>query len=315
MDTTRTLIARSMAARTANLAVREALKHNLARAIGLAAKCRETWAEYVKLGAQRVKSAGTLRLNKNKHQPTLRLVINRDDRFDVPRKYDQSTSGRTDSTGTRPPLSRSSAMAVDSAIRCLADIAFRKYPTVVPQRLAYSSCSSGAKVFKYKRRTSALMGSSNGISPTLPDSKVIPLVVGNSLRMRRSHNERMTLADTRRRRLRLLISEFGSQKAVADACGFESDNYLSQLLTPSKPFGEKAARKIEAGTRKPEKWLDSDDAEDHSQGGQWVFSFDRALWDRLPASKKLALENSFQQLVLGASVQEAAAPSSKKRPA
>lgn len=125
----------------------------------------------------------------------------------------------------------------------------------------------------------------------------------------------MSLAENRRRRLRLLISQYGSQKAVADACGFESDNYISQLLTPSKPFGEKAARKIEAGTRKPEKWLDSDDAMDNTAPTQWPFGFDRTLWDRLPPSKKLELENTFQQLILGASVQEAAAPSSKRRPA
>jgi hypothetical protein len=123
----------------------------------------------------------------------------------------------------------------------------------------------------------------------------------------------MSLADTRKRRLRLLIGQYGSQKALAEVCGFESDNYLSQLLTPSKPFGEKVARKIERAARKPEKWLDADDAVDKTPPSPWPFGFDRALWDRLPPAKQRELENTFQQLILGASVQEAAAPSRKRQ--
>lgn len=125
----------------------------------------------------------------------------------------------------------------------------------------------------------------------------------------------MALSDTRRQRLRLLIREYGSQKALSEVCGFESDNYLSQLLRPGKSFGEKVARKIEAATRKPEKWLDSEDqAESANSPPPWPFAFDRTLWDRLPPAKQRELENTFQQLILGASVQEAAAPP-KRRPA
>jgi hypothetical protein len=124
----------------------------------------------------------------------------------------------------------------------------------------------------------------------------------------------MSISDTRRARLRILISQFGSQKALAEACGFESDNYLSQLLKSGKAFGEKAARRIESGARKPEKWLDESSDVDNAPPPAWPFGFDRTLWDRLPPLKKRELENTFQQLVLGASVQEAAAPS-KKRPA
>jgi hypothetical protein len=124
----------------------------------------------------------------------------------------------------------------------------------------------------------------------------------------------MSVSDIRRRRLKLLIEQFGSQKALADACGFESDNYLSQLLKPKKSFGERAARRIEAGARKPEKWLDDPGEVDSTPPATWPFGFDRTLWDRLPPPKKRELENAFQQLVLGASVQEAAAPP-KKRPA
>lgn len=73
MDTG-TLIARSKAAREVNRGVREALKHNLARAIGLSSKCRETLAEYVKLGAPKPGDAANLSSNKNKHQALLRRV-------------------------------------------------------------------------------------------------------------------------------------------------------------------------------------------------------------------------------------------------
>lgn len=124
----------------------------------------------------------------------------------------------------------------------------------------------------------------------------------------------MSLADTRRRRLRLLIAQYGTQKKLAEICGFESDNYLSQLLTPNKPFGEKVARKIEAAARKPDKWLDMPEDADLSPPTSWPFGFDRTLWDRLPPAKQRELENTFQQLILGASVQEAAAPQ-KRRPA
>lgn len=239
------------------------------------------------------------------HHPHLRLVEERD-RFADPLKYDQSTSGRTDSTGTTPPLSRSRAMAVDSAIRSLVDKALRRYPTVVPQRSAYDSCSSTSKELRYVRRTS-------DISHTLPDGKVVAIGSGYSLRATRSYDKRMSVSDNRRKRLRLLIDQYGSQKALADACGFESDNYISQLLSSRKSFGEKTARKIEAATRKPDKWLDSGDDVDTAPPMVWPFGFDRTLWDRLPPSKQRELENTFQQLILGASVQEAAAPPRRRQ--
>jgi hypothetical protein len=122
-------------------------------------------------------------------------------------------------------------------------------------------------------------------------------------------------AETRRRRLQLLVQQYGSQKAVAEACGFTSDNYVTQLLNPRKSFGEKTARKIEKATRKPLGWLDEDDATDLAPTVPWPFSFDRMLWDRLPPTKQRELENAFQRLILGAAVEEAAAPPAKRRPA
>jgi len=249
--------------------------------------------------------------DNNRPHPHLR-VVSREGLFELPRRYDQSTSGRTDSTDTTPPLSRSSAMAVDSAIRCLAEMALRKYPIVVPQRLAYDSWSSGTREFRYLRSASALIGSSD-ISPTLPCGKVVATPFGHLPGARASYDERVTLHDTRRRRLRLLLRQYGSQKELAAACGFISDNYLSQLLSLKKSFGEKAARKIEQATKKPPGWLDSDEEQDAAPPPMWPFHFDRTLWDRLPESRKRTLEESFLTLVLGASVQEAAAPGPRRR--
>lgn len=123
----------------------------------------------------------------------------------------------------------------------------------------------------------------------------------------------MSIADVRRRRLRLLIQEWGTQAALSEACGYTSDNYLSQLLKPGKPFAEKAARRIEKGGKKPQGWLDIDSDVDSAPVAPWPFGFDRGLWDRLPPPKKNEVENSLLQLILGASVQEATAPSRKRK--
>jgi hypothetical protein len=282
------------------------LQLGLGRTHDLVMSCQEQSKDFASSCLTDRSRPDKLRFPLGHHHPHLRLVADLEERFDVPRKYDQSTSGRIDSTGTAPALSRSSAIAVDSAIRSFVESALRRYPRDVPQRSAYDICSSTSRELRYVRRTS-------DISRTLPDSKVVAIGVGNSLRATRSHNERMSLTDTRRRRLRILIDQYGSQRRLAEACGFESDNYISQLLSPKKPFGEKVARKIEAATRKPEKWLDSIDEQDLAPPSPWPFGFDRTLWDRLPPAKQREIENAFQQLVLGASVQEAATPVRKRQ--
>lgn len=254
-------------------------------------------------------------MQKRDQVANLRVVGPRGDLL-LPRRYAQSTSGRTDSTGTCPPLSRSSAMAVDSAIRCLAEMAFRKYPTVVPQRFAYDSCASGESELRYARSRSALTNSSD-MPETLPYGKGETIPFSHSTCGRRSYDIRMAKsakAEIRRRRLRLLITELGSQKAVADICGFPTDNYVTQLLNPKKSFGEKTARKIEVATRKPEGWLE-EDALETPPPPPWPFNFDRTLWDRLSLAKQRDVEIQFQRLILGALVEDAAVPPGKQRPA
>lgn len=79
MDT-RTLIARSKAARASNDILTETLRHNLETSIRLTSKCREFLAEYVKLAARTKVSTARIaaKKKKKKHKPRLRLVVNND---------------------------------------------------------------------------------------------------------------------------------------------------------------------------------------------------------------------------------------------
>jgi hypothetical protein len=243
---------------------------------------------------------------KTKNNQTLLRLVATD--FDDPRRYDQSTSGRTASTGTTPPLSRSNAMAVDSAIRSFVEIALRKYPTVVPQRSAYESCPRLSSELRYVRSTSDM-------PHTLPDSKVVSIPFGDSLWSRHSQNVRMSVEDVRRERLRALIKEFGSQRALSDICGYVSDNYISQLLKPGKSFADKAARKIEKAAGKPKDWLDGEDDGAPTPKVYWPFSIDQAMYDRLSPTQKREVDAGFRKLVLGATLEDAATPKQRRKPA
>lgn len=109
MDTG-TLIARLKAAREVNQGVREALQHNLAIAVGLSSKHRETLAEYVKLAAQNISGAAKVTSQKKKHQPRLRLVVSNESlgyksgRKSCRETPENASSESTRSAGTRPEL-------------------------------------------------------------------------------------------------------------------------------------------------------------------------------------------------------------------
>src|SRR5690606_24985410 len=76
-------------------------------------------------------------------QPHLRIVGEAPGELLVPRRYAQSTSGRSSSQRTAPPLSRSKAMTSDSPKRPPVESFFLMYPSVVPHRAAKESCSAG----------------------------------------------------------------------------------------------------------------------------------------------------------------------------
>lgn len=115
-------------------------------------------------------------------------------------------------------------------------------------------------------------------------------------------------------RLRVLVRDAGSQKDLAKALDVEP-NYISQLLSGRKAFGEDIARSMEGKLKKPARWMDGEGVPEASRPTEWPFSFDRALWDRLPMAQKTEIEATFQKLILGASVQEAASPSKRRKEA
>jgi hypothetical protein len=238
------------------------------------------------------------------NQALLRLLVAGKDFAGEPRRYAQSTSGRTSSTGTAPPLSRSSAIAVDSAIRSFVDSAFRRYPSVVPQREAYDSCFSRESELRYVRKES--------IDGVLPDSNVLAIPSVHSIDFKASYDERMLIRDIRKRRLQQLVEAFGGQTALAKELGVEQ-NYISKLLRPGTPFGEKAATRIEHGARKPDGWLSVESGLDEPRPLEWPFSFNRELWYRLPPEQRQEIENSIYRQILGAGLIDHATTHAKKR--
>ncbi|MEY3881057.1 MAG: hypothetical protein RIQ94_1853 [Pseudomonadota bacterium] len=65
-----------------------------------------------------------------------------------------------------------------------------------------------------------------------------------------------TMTEIRQENLKILSSGFKNQRAFADALE-ATPGYISQLLIGSCKFGEKAARKIEVLTGKPNGWMDT----------------------------------------------------------
>ena len=122
----------------------------------------------------------------------------------------------------------------------------------------------------------------------------------------------MTIKEIRIRQLQKLLTEYKNQQDLADKVGVEQ-NYVSQLLSGKKPFGEKAARKIERGAGKPEKWLDHDEEERPVSASDWPFSFDRELWYRLSAVQRREIEAALTKMILGANIEQAATSSAKRR--
>lgn len=204
-----------------------------------------------------------------------------------PRRYFQSTSGRTESHGTAPSDSRSSAMAIDSPMRPPTDNRLRKYPMVVPQRCAYLAWSSGERVFKYARSFSMSNILPLGHTSSIPTGH---LPVGYGI-----YPDDMDAYEVRRERLRQLVNEYGTQTALADKVGVEQ-NYISRALAGAKGIGEDFAARLEAATGKPAGWM----SRLEKTGTDWPFEFDRSHWDSLPLEERAELEKSFMRMVLGA---------------
>lgn len=75
-----------------------------------------------------------------------------------------------------------------------------------------------------------------------------------------------TIHSIRLNNLRILVEEFGTQRAIADASK-TSETYLSSLLGNAPSYAERGvgsalARKLEVGCKKPVGWMDVDHSED-----------------------------------------------------
>lgn len=178
-----------------------------------------------------------------KHQPALRLIVNRDILFDVPRRYPQSTSDRSSSHVTTPPVSRSIAIASDSPQELSPYATLRRWPKVVPHREASDSrsgclrpCQNDLSSIRAYHHT--MMGKSTSFVG-IHRSVIAP----DNCWMKEN-----PMADIRRQNLsRLLEQRFdGNRSALAREYG-SKQSYISDLLRPGsgRSFGEKAARTLE----------------------------------------------------------------------
>lgn len=240
------------------------------------------------------------------HDTTGSVVVAFGPRRPRERKYFQSTSGRSASQGTRPSLSRSSAMTSDSESLGLTEIAFRRYPRDVPQRLAKAVCSGLDSEFRNRRRTS--------ISRLLPSGTIMSIPKGmmwfmSCLPRRKQHynvdvtapnNTLERLYETRRKRAKQLKSEFVSLVEFAARID-QSPSYTSRMLQTGKNrknIGEEMARRIEHLCGKPSGWLDID--EDARTTGRsnskehWPFNFPRQEWEELSQVERRAAEQQFR---------------------
>jgi len=65
----------------------------------------------------------------------------------------------------------------------------------------------------------------------------------------------MNRIQRQRRRLQLLIDEFGGQKALAEKVA-TADSYISQLMTARNGIARKFCERLEEATGKPDGWMD-----------------------------------------------------------
>jgi hypothetical protein len=136
---------------------------------------------------------------------------------------------------------------------------------------------------------------------------ILSIPVGHLPRGKAQYAECVDVQETRRKRLRMLVEEYGSQTALADKIGV-TPNYISRALRGGKRIGEDWAAKVEQATGKPAGWLSQSDVEKSS----WPFDFDRRHWDNLPEEERRQLARNFGRLVMGTEA-EVATRHRKKR--
>lgn len=169
-----------------------------------------------------------------------------DGRGAVPLRYAQSASGQSVSHRTRPPDSRSMAIASASEHDRVPYATFRRCPWEVPQRSAKAERSSTLMLFQNSRSSMAQYYHHAVIGNATPFGEFTKWCAAPD-----NAGMQDEIVKVRRQNLRNLIArDFGGNKS-AIAREYDRENpkpsYFSDLVrdTSGKSFGEKAARKIE----------------------------------------------------------------------
>lgn len=257
---------------------------------------------------------------KKVRQVELRFVVNKD-RDEEFRRYAQSTSGRICSQATTPEDSRSMEMQMDSPMDCLADMAFRKYPTEVPHLLANSNCPSVDSEFRYVRSAS--------MPHNLPLGNYLSIPSGHLPRGKDGYRWVMDVYEIRRLRLIQLVNDTGGNKKLADLVTESrrspmAPDYISRCISiPSKKGHKRVtaemAEVFETAGEKPKGWLSEQDDSKAEVGGKktrqqepyWPFSIPLEIFESLPISARRQLDQSFTDLALSAHAREANAKKKK----
>ena len=233
----------------------------------------------------------------------------------------QSTSGLKSSQRTAPADSRSIATTkCPPSFLQSTEIALRKYPSVVPQRLANPSFSEGESEDRYARSVSITRTLPMGKVKTIPTAH-LPLSnlsydAGMAVTEPQAGKVQARLYEVRRTRLRELIEGFETMTAFAQAID-EPLNYVSRLVQVRKAgrknLGEGKAHKIEAKLGLPHGYMDQE-GKDKSPAAtvtrnHWPFNpsrFPRTIWDALSPAEQRKAEAMFLTIINGIESERAA---------
>lgn len=236
-----------------------------------------------------------------------------------PRRYAQSTSGRNTSQRMTPPLSRSISTTSDSRMRSPVEITLRKYPTVVLQRAAKSSCSDRSSELRYDRSTSDADASGAIDVGVLPISKIQSIPCGNLPNGMRGYDAAMEdpkklnkrLSDLRFKNFAELLQRQYSDSPTefCSRTGYNSPTTVSQLKTRKKSFGADQAREMEvwAGLERYELEKEDGGRPFRVSGSglkEWPFTISPEQFLSLQGKTRREIDDTLTRLVIGAQAQE-----------
>lgn len=237
----------------------------------------------------------------------------------VPRRYAQSTSGRSGSQRTTPPLSRSKSITSASRIRSRLEMALRRYPSDVLQRKAYDSCSVTGNEFRYVRSGSTSIAGSIG-RESLPSGKPLSIPLGRlpngttdydgHMDARKTANElKSRIRELRYKKLQDLLRDRYNDSPV-DFCretGYDKPDVISQLTGRHRSFGEDLARELElwAGLERYELEREDDSRSwKAAKSGDWPFSISQEEFMALSGKSRADINSAIYKMVMGAQSEE-----------